>query len=313
MHASFRVLRGVAASLDSVVSHIRRAVRTGAGVTLVIGPSVFLGACTPLIHLGPPEQAAPPVKPEPLQPYAEHIPVAAFNLDMIPIPASADGILKPFWISKTEIPWEAFDVYAYRLDEEAGQPKVDAVTRPSKPYLPPDRGFGHEGYAAISMSFKNASEFCVWLSKKTGKNYRLPTEAEWEHAARAGGTGSHGLSVEGTAFAAALREHAWFDANSDESPHPIGKKKPNPWGLHDMLGNVQEWVTGRDGQPVTKGGSYRDDAEALAIAARVPQTPAWNASDPQIPKSAWWLSDGPFVGFRIVCEPSTVKYEEKKP
>lgn len=271
-----------------------------AGVTLMAGPSIFLAACASFSLADPP----PDVEPKPatitpaLQPYSETIPVAAYKVEMMPIPASADGTIKPFWISKAELTWEAFDVYVYRLDEEAGQPKVDAVTRPSKPYLPPDRGFGHEGYAAISMSFKNATEFCLWLSKKTGMTYRLPTEAEWEHAARAGVTGTYAHGDDATK----LPEFAWFADNAEDVPHPVGKKKPNAWGLHDMHGNVAEWVTGRDGKPVTKGGSYRDAALALAVSARAEQRPAWNASDPQIPKSAWWLADGPFVGFRIVCE-----------
>jgi formylglycine-generating enzyme required for sulfatase activity len=197
-------------------------------------------------------------------------------------------------------------VFVYRLDEEqsaqasgtmSNAPKADAVTRPSKPYLPPDRGFGHEGFAAITMSYKNAQEFCNWLSIKSGKRYRLPTEDEWELACTAGSNGSFSFGND----VRWLSEYAWYKDNADGVPHEVGKKKPNAWGVFDMHGNVAEWVTGRDGQPVLKGGSYRDSPEKLNVEARMPNDSAWNASDPQIPKSQWWLADGPFVGFRIVC------------
>lgn len=254
----------------------------------------------------PATASTPPAKPEP---YAQPVPVAAFEIDMLPVPGSPDGSIKPFYMSRTEITWEAFDVFAYRLDEPPGADSGnDATTRPSKPYLPPDRGFGHEGYAAISLSYKCATEFCAWLSKKSGKTYRLPTEAEWEHACRAG---------QPAPDPAKLPDLAWFAANSDATPHPVGTRKPNAWGFCDMLGNVQEWVQAPDGKPVTKGGSYRDPADKLKADARAPQDPSWNSSDPQVPKSKWWLSDGPFVGFRIVCEPAhatpTPPKEAKQP
>jgi formylglycine-generating enzyme required for sulfatase activity len=257
----------------------------------------------------PPSPGA--LKDEPAKPFKQAIPSAAYAIDMLPVPGdeSSGGGIKPFWISKCEITWDAFDVYIYRLDEEqATQPATatdsktpDAVTRPTKPYLPPDRGFGHEGFAAITMSHHNAGEFCKWLSAKSGRHYRLPTEQEWEYACRAGSGGAYSCGED----VAALMEYAWLKDNADFAPHEVGKKKPNAWGLCDMHGNVAEWVDGRDGQPVLKGGSYRDRAEKLRIDARVPNDPAWNASDPQIPKSQWWLADGPFVGFRIVCDEPT--------
>jgi len=266
-----------------------------AGLTLAAQPAA--PPLTPKVQAPDSTRTTTPIPAPTLQPFSEPIPTAAFKIDMVPIPGSADGTIKPFWMSKTEVTWEPFDVYAYRLDEDAGLGKVDAVTRPSKPYLPPDRGFGHEGYAVISMSHKNAEEFCKWLSAKSGKRYRLATEAEWEHAARAGAASAFCFGDD----ASSLKDHAWFDENSDATPHPVGSKKPNAWGLHDMHGNVAEWVNSPSG-PVTKGGSFRDPADKLKVTARQKQEPGWNASDPQIPKSPWWLSDGPFVGFRIVCE-----------
>lgn len=242
-----------------------------------------------------------------LKPFSQEIPSAAFSFEMMPIPGDDAKNIKPFWIGKTELTWEAFDVFVYALDElEPASDGADAVTRPTKPYLPPDRGFGHVGYAAISMSHHNATEFCKWLSKKTGRTYRLATEAEWEHACSAGSDDDYSFGDDGED----IGEYAWFARNSNGAPHPVGEKKPNKWGLHDMHGNVAEWVNGRDGQPVVKGGTYRDEAHKLKTTARVLNDPAWNASDPQIPKSQWWLADGPFIGFRVVCE---VELEKKEP
>ncbi len=223
-----------------------------------------------------------------LAPFDQEVPGAAFSFTMAPIAGDDAKGIKPFYISTTELAWPAFDPFVYRLDEPNDLSGSDATTRPSKPYLPPDRGFGHDGYAAISMSFHSAQMYCAWLSRKSGKTYRLPTEAEWELACGE--------------VAGPLTDAAWFKENADGKPHVAGTKSPNAHGLHDMLGNVQEWCVGEDGKPVTKGGSYRDPAEKLTREARAPQTPAWNSSDPQIPKSKWWLSDGPFVGFRVVCE-----------
>lgn len=232
----------------------------------------------------------------------QEIPGAAFSFELRLVPGNADGSMKPFYIGVTEVTWEAADAYIYKLDEEKGKALpagADAVTRPSKPYLPPDRGFGHEGYAAITMSFRNAQEFCVWLSAHSGKKFRLATEAEWEWACTAGGTEMEVPSD-------ALDAIAWYEANSHETPHPVATKKANGFGLHDMLGNVQEWCVGVDDKGgavgVTKGGSYRDGAERMSAKHRQVNDRSWNASDPQVPKSKWWLADGPFVGFRVVRE-----------
>lgn len=242
----------------------------------------------------------------------QEIPVSAYKFDLVPIPGDAGKGIKPFWMGRLEVAWEAMDVFVYRLDEgqtkdapvpggpaqtdPKSDPKPDAQSRPSKPYIPPDRGFGHEGFAAISVTHRTATEFARWLSTKSGRAYRLPSEAEWEHAARAGGVGERGLPD-----AAPLGDYAWFEANADDSPHPVGTKKPNAWGLRDIFGNVGEWADAPDG-PVLKGGSYRDVPEKIAIGSRARQDSSWNSTDPQVPKSKWWLSDAPFAGLRVVCE-----------
>ncbi len=235
-----------------------------------------------------------------LAPFAQKVAGTAYEFQMIPIPGDPSQKIAPFWIGQTELGWEAFDAFVYGADLKDAKERsdADAITRPTKPYLPPDRGFGHEGYAAISMSYKNAATFCEWLSKKSGKHYRLPTEAEWELACRAGSKSAYSFGDD----VKELADYAWFKDNGDNKTHPIAQKKPNAFGLFDMHGNVLEWCTDAAGQPIAKGGSYNDEAPKLAVSARAKTDPAWNRSDPQIPKSKWWLSDGPFVGFRVVCE-----------
>ncbi len=226
------------------------------------------------------------------------IPGAAYKLLLRLIPASADGSIKAFYIGVTEVTWDAADTFIFALDEERGVPVpggADAITRPTKSYLPPDRGLGHEGYPAITMSFEQAKAFCAWLSAHAGRRFRLPTEAEWAHACRAG-------EPDTPMTDAALGEIAWFAGNSSAKPHPVGRKRANAFGLHDMLGNVQEWCVAPDATGVTRGGSYRDAPAKANATHREPDNPAWNASDPQEPKSTWWLADGTFVGFRVVCE-----------
>ncbi len=250
--------------------------------------------------------------PAPPAPFTQELAGTTVSFEMKPIPgatvkvpdAAADGgvrevILAPFYLSATEIPWQVYDVFVFKLDETAEQPAgsgADAVSRPSKPYIPPDRGYGHDGYATISITNKSAKAFCEWLTVKTGKKYRLPTEAEWEHACRAGLPATEPMPP------AALDAQAWHKANADNTPHPIATKEPNAWGLHDTLGNVAEWVDGTDATPVLKGGSFKDKPEDISIPNRAVQTRAWNQTDPNMPKSQWWLSDAPFAGLRVVCE-----------
>jgi formylglycine-generating enzyme required for sulfatase activity len=213
---------------------------------------------------------------------------------MIGIPPSEAGRAPRVWISSTEIPWEVYDAYLLHLDgpDPDLPPGVDALARPSKPYIMMDRGYGHQGYPAISVSLKAAREFCRWLSARTGRAFRLPTEEEWELAARAGSGDPADLGVA-----------AWTQENSEGKTHPIAAKATNAWGFHDLLGNAAEWCTTSDGQGVVRGGSFRDKTAAVRCDARVLPSAAWNRSDPQIPKSVWWLADGGFVGFRIACDP----------
>jgi formylglycine-generating enzyme required for sulfatase activity len=255
------------------------------------------------------QQPARPAQDEirrgPVEAYTEVISGTTVGIEMVAVPA---GRLKPtgggeevpvgpFWLSRTEVLWDAYDVWVFGMDQGgqvASGKGEDAVSRPSKPYLLPGQSFGHAGRPALAMTFHGAEQFARWLSEKTGRKYRLPTEAEWEHACRAGAAEPAG---------SALAEVAWYWDNADEKTHAPATRKPNAFGIADMLGNVAEWVPGADGTPVVKGGSFDDEAEDVGCGARRKQTAAWNATDPQLPKSRWWLPDAPFVGFRLLREP----------
>lgn len=226
---------------------------------------------------------------------------------MVPIPGGTvkiggkDVAVKPFYMAKTETAWEVFDVFLMSGPPSPSYDQTvfaaDAVARPSKSYILPDLGWGHNGYPAISLSHTTVDMFCRWLSSVTKKKYRLPTEAEWELACRGGVTGDFKMDK------ATLDKQAWHAGNSDDVSHPIGKKDPNPFGLHDIFGNVGEWANDMEGKPVLCGGTFWDKAEDQTPGFRQRWSPQWQQSDPQLPKSRWWLSDGPFCGFRIVCEP----------
>ena len=247
-----------------------------------------------------------------LSAYTETIPGTVVKFEMVPVPGGTYTIndpktgkprqvtIKPFYIGKTEVTWDEFDVFVHKLDAPDTQKTggADAVSRPSKPYGAVDRGYGHKGYPAISMSYLSAQKYCEWLSAKTGKKYRLPTEAEWEYACRAGV-----LPAGPITDSELLDKLAWHWGNSEDKTHKVGTKQPNAWGIYDMLGNVAEWCQPMDDQvPVVRGGSFYDNPDQVHPTARKKYTPDWQMNDPQNPKSQWWLTDAPFVGFRVVCE-----------
>jgi formylglycine-generating enzyme required for sulfatase activity len=207
--------------------------------------------------------------------------------------------VKSIWMGQYEVQWPEYDIFAFALDLPTAKERETAINitkiRPSKPFKPPDRGWGHEHSPAGSMFCREAKRYCEWLSKKTGHKYRLPTEAEWEYACRAGGPA-------GKPSVAELKDMAWFEANGEDQTHPVGLKKPNAWGLYDMLGNVAEWVIRDDGSEAVAGGSFQDEATDVQCGARAVYEPSWQREDPQDPKGQSWLSNGGHVGFRVVRE-----------
>jgi formylglycine-generating enzyme required for sulfatase activity len=235
--------------------------------------------------------------------------------------------IKPFWMGKCEVTWDEYDLY---WQKRQGAPKpvtdkdksADAVSRPTPPYADETFGHGREGNPVLCITHHAAMKYCEWLSAKTGKYYRLPTEAEWEWACRAGTTTafSYGDDPE------KLGDYAWTEKNSEEVAHKVGKKKPNPWGLYDMHGNVAEWCVDRYVKDfysklptdkltlnpvnlpdanrysyVARGGSWIDGPENCRSAARRGSAKDWLKRDPQNPQSIWWMTDADYVGFRIVC------------
>ena len=234
--------------------------------------------------------------------YRESIPGTLVEFEMVAVPGGTVTIegkpmeVAPFDIGRTEVTWDMYDVFALGLDAPKGQAGADATARPSQPYGAPDYGWGHAGYAAISIAYPAAQAFCAWLSAKTGKTYRLPTEAEWTHAAA--------LAAGSASLSPGRRDAlAWHRDNSGGKANAVAKKQPDALGLFDLFGNAAEWVTADSGAPVTRGGSFRDPPERVGPDARAEQSDSWNERDPQLPKSRWWLSDGPFVGFRVVKKP----------
>ncbi|HZL99909.1 MAG TPA: SUMF1/EgtB/PvdO family nonheme iron enzyme [Planctomycetota bacterium] len=228
----------------------------------------------------PADAPAPPETAPPAPPLVETIPGTTLSIELLPV-APLPGL----YVSKTEITWELYDAFVFGLD----QPAPDAIVRPSKPYVLADYGFGHAGYPVICASPKGAEAFCAWLTARTGRRHRLPTEAEWEAVCRA-------------ARREPLLDHAWLKDNSGKKSHPVASKAPDALGLHDLLGNVTEWCTTADGGHVARGGCWKDPAEGLDCAARKVPDKSWNKTDPQLPKSQWWLADANFAGFRVVCE-----------
>jgi formylglycine-generating enzyme required for sulfatase activity len=250
-------------------------------------------------------EASDPLIPKPRPgSYLESLSGTTVSFEMVPVPAGMmpDSTGTPtirtpgFWISSTEVPWDVYDVYVFGLDGAAGPAAADAVAKPSKPYVLPGDSFGHAGLPALGMTARAADHFVEWLSAKTGHPYRILTEAEWEYACGLA-TGSDVINGE-IVDAEALSAIAWHAGNGDNRTHAVGEKVGG-LGIHDLLGNASEWVHGRDGRPVVKGGSYRDEPSTVTCEARRLQTKAWNMTDPQLPKSPWWLSDGPFVALRI--------------
>jgi sulfatase modifying factor 1 len=210
-----------------------------------------------------------------------------------------------------------------KKDEEQSNDDVDVITGPTPVYG--DMTMGYEDtHPAIGITWHNAMTFCRWLSKKTGKKYHLPTEAEWEYACRAGTTTAYSFGDDPKK----LGDFGWFEDTADSETNPVGKKKPNAWGLYDMSGNVREWVhdfysptaykeaaknnpTVNPKGPktgelhVARGGDYSCPADELRSAARTFEQEWWRSGDPQIPKSIWWIPEMDFIGFRVACSITT--------
>ena len=300
--------------------------------------------------------------------YTEQIPGTAVTIDMVAIPGgeflmgSPDDEplrgenegpqrrvkLSPFFMAQVEVTWDQYwAFYDETMSEGRTLPStiyannsredIDAVSGPTPPFGFPDQGWGMGDRPAITMTHYAAETFCQWLSLKTGKKYRLPTEAEWEYAARGGSQSPYFFegnpkrySAEGLwnslfgADTTVINSYAVYVANSHNRTQSPSTVKPNGYGLKNMVGNVMEYCSDyyaedaysqlQDGatnpqgptsgeEYVVRGGFYGDDAAALRSAARrATEHDKWLRTDPQNPKSIWWYSDIKGVGFRVVCE-----------
>ena len=290
----------------------------------------------PAVHV----QDAEAASERKMKPYTETLAGTQGSFDMVPIPSglllrgspeAEDGRetlegpqlnveIPAFWMARLEVSWDEYRQFMLQLDLERERAPIpqdeyaDAVSRPTPPYVPMDFGMGTDGYPAISMTQFAARHFTKWLSYRTGRFYRLPTEAEWEYACRAGTQDRFSFTGEQD-----LPKHAWYRENAERRYHRGGQLTPNPWGLHDMHGNVAEWTldalatypseVAPGDQPhwpeelyprAVRGGSFTDPPEKLRCAARRGSSPAWKARDPQIPQSIWYHTSARFVGFRVV-------------
>ncbi|OYP33187.1 sulfatase-modifying factor protein [Rhodopirellula sp. MGV] len=343
--------------------------------TVVIRPILLLGlvASTNLSVMADSPQDVPPVEvpnavaatEADMKPYGEIIEHTDQKIQMVPIPGGKfmmgspededdrnedegpqhEVEVEPFWMGKFEITWEQYDVWNESVDQrmrkmlsKSKTPRdvaVDGVSKPTEPYTDMSFGMGREDFPAICMTQHAARTYCEWLSAKTGRYYRLPTEAEWEYACRAGTDTAYSFGED----ADELEEHAWFYDNSEDTSQRVGQKKPNPWGLYDMHGNVSEWVLDQYTPydkiketlnplvvpktlypRIVRGGGWDDDPEVLRSAARKASNEDWKQQDPQEPKSIWYHTDALSVGFRVVrplnvpsSEARSTKWDKTEP
>ena len=299
--------------------------------------------------------------------FTEYIPSTRVSFKMIAIPGGTFDLGSPddelyrdsdegpvrkvtisrLFMAKTEVSWDEYLAF-YLETASAGKTTdayfdlddrdPDAISGPTPPYGDPGQGWGKGALPAITMTPHAARVYCKWLTEKTGKKYRLPTEAEWEYAARGGTSGPYFFDGDQKKYnekrflnkifgidTTAINSHIIYKTNSTGITGTADAIKENPFGLVNMLGNVsefcQDWydkntyasypetgVTDPTGpqegtEYVIRGGSFRSLSPEVRCAARdQTRTVAWLNTDPQIPKSVWWYSDCIHVGFRVVCE-----------
>jgi formylglycine-generating enzyme required for sulfatase activity len=256
----------------------RRALFRPAGIAGILGTLAVLVpgfACGPASHGADPRPAAP----------AEEKAGAATTLDLgngvalklVLVPAGRFAMGVPEDApdrDKQDLPVrEVVFEKAFRMGAtEVTQAQYEAVMGEN-----PSRSVREPQCPVDSVTPRQADEFCRKLTEKTGRTVRMPTEAEWEYAARAGGDGLGG---------ARTTDVAWCQSNSEAKPHPVGTKAPNAWGLHDMLGNANEWARGEKWIGY-RGGCWRTPERKCLPTHR---------------EGHGNLHNDPYGGFRVVVE-----------
>lgn len=304
-----------------------------------------------------------PTAIEAFEDFTERIPLSAVSFNMKAIPGGTftmgadpgdkfaepdekparEVTVDPFFMSQIEVSWEEYLTWYAQTSGEGRTTDIgmlegiDGLSGATPPYGNPDQGWGKGKRPAITMTFYAAEKYCEWLSVVTDKTYRLPTEAEWEYAARGGTTGPYFFGGEVKDYAdeglrarifgvdtSVINTYVVYMQNSGGRSQLPGMVSANPFGLQNMLGNVAEFCkdiyiedaysryTGPVGNPVVvtggeehvvRGGSFLSNAADLRVTDRNKTNhDAWLRTDPQIPKSLWWYSDCYHVGFRVVCE-----------
>jgi sulfatase modifying factor 1 len=298
--------------------------------------------------------------------FTEKIPGTSVSFAMVAIPAGTFKMGSPdneplrktdegpvrevtvsnFWMAQVEVTWDEYLAF-FKATSSQGRTEgqvvknknTDAISGATPPWGAPDQGWGKGSRPAITMSWHAANVYCQWLSKVTGKKYRLPTEAEWEYASRGGTTTPYFFQGDPKKFTSAgffkkifkpdttnIASMVVYKVNSSSKTEEPSFVKSNPFGLKNMLGNVSEFCSDyysagfyktdsirinppgpENGQEhVIRGGSFKSDAKDVRSASRdFTKTKAWLVTDPQMPKSIWWYSDCIDVGFRVVCEPDS--------
>jgi len=309
-----------------------------------------------------------PAVPDSFKTFKEMIPGTSTDFDMIAIPGGTflmgspnsesyrrddEGPQKkikisPFWMGKWEVTWDEYEIFLKETGVEGRSEDqykyvnnsnvIDAVSGPTPAYGNPDQGWGKGKRPAITMSHYAAQKYCEWLSDKTGKTYRLPTEAEWEYACRAGTMSAYFFKAEPEQLSenrfwnkifgmdtTLLNQNVIYSLNSQGKTQISTSVVANPFGLLNMVGNVREFcadwyqsdrysrysddITENPSGPESgthhaiRGGSFKTSAKYLRSAARdYTREERWLLTDPQMPKSLWWFSDCNDVGFRVVCQ-----------
>ena len=249
--------------------------------------------------------------------------------------------VEPFWMARCEVSWGEYKKFmrlydSFKTFEQQGIRKVteenmvDAITAPTVLYEPEFTfEYGEDdNLPAVTVTQYSAKQYSKWMSAITQCQFRIPTEAEWEYACRAGSTTAWHFGDDPKR----LGDYAWFGGNTEESgTRHVGLKKPNAWGLHDMHGNVAEWVLdyyapygesaknlnatadwvrSEELDPrIVRGGNWEFSAQLCRSASRFPSdSEAWREYDPNLPKSPWWFTTDPArgVGFRLIRPLKTV-------